>query len=675
MRKIYGLISLLVIILFITCIPWLCGYIFKMDYYQEIEKFSHSELKIEIKRYDLGWFKSKALLHITLLNNNSTAAQPSTKGSYEFDVEQVINHGPMVFDNLTHQIKWIKGAIITVIAIPKVIDSMSLLDQSKDQQVKIEASQDFSGNMSGKFNFPDFMLSHGESNLTNQGITGTFMLNKLLAGQYDLQFQINVSNSKFSQKDNVITLNNYSGVLSLPINEYKLKEGRLQLAITEANLQDIPHNVQITLSDLNLLLDSKDYKDPAKAVAINTSVKQAALIKDQLNYGMINNLLYQGSFHMQPQQWQLDGLLNIAEIVDVIVPLPQELIDPETKETKHLDATYIKINVTGLKDQFVVTKDQDFTLDNVFNSDNIVITYPKIEDVNLTITHLQILNTWNKPAIGAAKTIFFTPELTLQLPNNKIIQLINYNFITDIQSDKQNLTNMYNQLKVDQFNFFNVVAGPLTSSYSIKNVIFNDSYDSHKDAVKFLPNSEISSNLVLDSDYGQAYYSLKIVTNLKDTTPVVFDKISDKLDLTLDVSVSEPMLNHYFEVIAKEYGMTSIESSYAYLIVMLNEFVAKGILKKDKDAYLSNITIKGNQIKFFGIDTINWIIPGFRVPTDSLNNSNPSLAPNIKEQYEPNPADSYQKQESMPTATPLNSRLGGTSKPLISEQPSASGPK
>lgn len=179
MRKwVYSIFAILILIILI--LPLIHGVVFKQRLLQLIDTINtDNRAKVEIVKYNLGWFHSQTTLRVTLNKGLSNFYQvsPTTAPTqpFTFTIDENISHGPIMYDHLQGGFEFGYAKIYNNIHISNQLETLLLGPLKNEGIIQIEMISEFNGNWSGHFHVPALSLSlHEMGSLTWAGLTGDF---------------------------------------------------------------------------------------------------------------------------------------------------------------------------------------------------------------------------------------------------------------------------------------------------------------------------------------------------------------------------------------------------------------------------------------------------------------------------------------------------------------------
>jgi hypothetical protein len=193
MRK--SIIHAFVIILFIIAIltPWVDGVLFKRNYFRLVNAINNgNQLNIEVLEYKQGWIRSYAKVRVTLLESQLKQIQTINAKNLPFTVpmsvtlDEKIDHGPVIYNHLNHQIEFGYANIQTYLYLTDSIDKSLLGNNGKDNGLlKVTMLSKFDGDWNGELFIPKLSLSIPSSiRVVWNGLNGDF---HLAMGRYSIK--------------------------------------------------------------------------------------------------------------------------------------------------------------------------------------------------------------------------------------------------------------------------------------------------------------------------------------------------------------------------------------------------------------------------------------------------------------------------------------------------------
>ena len=145
-------VFLIFIIIFITGVPFLDGYLFKQKYLSFLQALSReTNTDFQVEEYHLGWLHSSATLHMSstskLLENMYAPNKLKSEGMI---LKQRIKHGPLLRDPIRNAIVFGFAALQTRAYL--VNENETSTDYANQGSIQIATFADFSGHFFNKLN-------------------------------------------------------------------------------------------------------------------------------------------------------------------------------------------------------------------------------------------------------------------------------------------------------------------------------------------------------------------------------------------------------------------------------------------------------------------------------------------------------------------------------------------
>lgn len=175
----------LFIIIVVGLIPWVDGLLFKSNYYHFVKLVNQDgRVKIDVKNYKRGWFRSQATVNITLINTDLTdinLINPSPEHAIEptsFVIDETIYHGPIIYNKFKNAIEFGYASMQNNLHISHEFES-NLLDTPKDTGVlRVYMLASFDGQWRGHLEIPRMQIPiQVLGKIIWYGLNGDFRIN------------------------------------------------------------------------------------------------------------------------------------------------------------------------------------------------------------------------------------------------------------------------------------------------------------------------------------------------------------------------------------------------------------------------------------------------------------------------------------------------------------------
>jgi hypothetical protein len=203
------ILSIVILIVLALCaIPFLDGYFFKQNYYQQIaliqqaldaESINSSEqARIQIDSYNLGWLQSTANLSITIADKNPNSSRPFP--AVTFRQKSIIHHGPLL--HFKNELQLAYASIETSFFLPDFLTP--LISQNENGFIQINTLVSLGGSTWTNYysispkSFNPYGNWDGLSGTTTVNVSGN-KINKLITSMTIGKLSIFAASSKIPE--------------------------------------------------------------------------------------------------------------------------------------------------------------------------------------------------------------------------------------------------------------------------------------------------------------------------------------------------------------------------------------------------------------------------------------------------------------------------------------------
>ncbi|MDR3478317.1 MAG: DUF945 family protein [Gammaproteobacteria bacterium] len=621
----------------IAVVPFVDGYLFKKNYLQLLNNANIPHVNITVTRYHLGWLRSTVKLHIMIENTDAATEKK------EFDVDQVVKHGPFIYDPMLHKMTIASAYITAKMPLSQLSKNIAATNPQQDGMLQIVFVSAFSTQIKGLMGIPDFIWNQQsgtiiafkgikasfETNLHDHTIkafhilmnTDSFSLNQpgnnftvnaenlvehivgtVANNTYNTDWHIEGSQAIISSSTihASLTLTNFeSHVLPLAINNVGKKALKMTANANHFSVSvfNDPWGQGQYFSSKILLAGDFDLTDLLAnfrnhtlwSVVTETEIAELTGLNTQDMTVSAKNLNNKLTFVYSPEKNSYVNLLNVASITTTATDRSAEIVENDIQDkvvsVSEVGKTRIKLH--------------DFSSGLLTASYQDVVTI-KIPTIKLNKNHSR----YPDHSLKQNDTLTI-PTITVDITNGgktNSIELSNINLMNNLSTSADQMSNTYSHFILTKITFLNDSIGPIESSISMNNikierVRFNDILNirtiKNANGIFVFPNTTGIGQTTINSAYGKLAINENVIWNTK--TPISSFRQKHALVAAASVMgnmrVSIAMLDHYINTISSAFG-GGANNTASILKTFIQGFVQKGYLKIDKTDYIANMSVK-----------------------------------------------------------------------------------
>lgn len=211
--RIKGILVFLLVLAGLGClVPFVDGLLFKHQYMsliKAVNKDSHNKnMKVGVLEYRLGWLTSTAKVFYTITRQSSSASENTPAESITLVTNDIITHGPIVFDSTKHAWVIAVAGIQSYLHVPQAIEERLFGKQGVSKGViQSHTIATFKNEYTSEFNVPAITLQvPPEMQIVWRGAHGTVYLKMGANNQID--------HSTMKTVIGALSLKNNSGALN-----------------------------------------------------------------------------------------------------------------------------------------------------------------------------------------------------------------------------------------------------------------------------------------------------------------------------------------------------------------------------------------------------------------------------------------------------------------------------
>lgn len=182
--------TIIILILIIALTPWVVGICFKKNFYELVRALNaDNRIKVEVLNYTQGWLHSDAKIRVTEAGGESPMGM-----FYQFTIDKKITHGPLVINPITHSLTFAYGSIDSTVHVSDATEMQLLGGKTQTGIIQIATLAGFGGHWHNQIHVPTLsmpVMMFG--NLIWNGLNGEidFVVHKDRIKKFHTDIQIN----------------------------------------------------------------------------------------------------------------------------------------------------------------------------------------------------------------------------------------------------------------------------------------------------------------------------------------------------------------------------------------------------------------------------------------------------------------------------------------------------